>query len=208
MRQSSRVFAVIPAAGLSRRMGRPKLLLTIGGCSVISRLLETLAVAGVTASVVVGRRGDADLWREVEHTAALAVRPDVDPPEMRVSVEHALAAIQQRWQPSEDDGWLLVPADHPVLDAVVVGELIAHWRASKAEILIPTYRGERGHPTLLRWSLAAEVLRIPSDRGLNWLVRSNPARVTEIEVTSDAVVMDLDTPEDFERLLRRTAGQS
>lgn len=200
MSQSSRVFAVIPAAGLSRRMGRPKLLLTIGGRTVISRLLETLEVAGVTATVVVGRRDDADLWREVELTSALVVRPDVDPPDMRVSVEHALAAIEQQWQPSADDGWLLVPADHPVLDAGVVAELLAVWQAGAAPILIPTYQRERGHPTLLRWSLAAEVSRIPPDRGLNWLVRSQPARVTEIEVASDSVVMDLDTPDDFERL--------
>ena len=180
------------------------MLLTIGGRTVISRLLETLEVAGVWATVVVGRRDDADLWREVAQTSALIVRPDVDPPDMRVSVEHALAAIQQQWQPSADDGWLLVPADHPVLDAGVVAELIAHWRACESEILIPTHRRERGHPTLLRWSLAAEVSGIPADCGLNWLMRSQPARVTELEVTSDSVVLDLDTPEDFARLLRNS----
>lgn len=200
MSQSSRIFAVIPAAGLSRRMGRPKLLLTIGGRTVISRLLQILEAAGVTATVVVGRRDDADLWREVERTSALMVRPDVDPPDMRVSVEQALATIRQQWEPKPDDAWLLVPADHPLLEADVVAELLAHWWASEAEILIPTYQGQRGHPTLLRWSLAAEVSGIPPDLGLNWLVRSQPARVIEIEVASDSVVTDLDTPEDFERL--------
>ncbi|MBM81350.1 MAG: hypothetical protein CMJ78_12275 [Planctomycetaceae bacterium] len=92
---ASRLFAVIPAAGLSRRMGQPKLLLPLGESTVITRLLETLRVPEVTDIVIVMRRGDQDLFNEVQESGATIVQPDVDPPDMRDSVEHAIEAIRK-----------------------------------------------------------------------------------------------------------------
>ncbi len=215
MTANGQIFVVIPAAGLSRRMGRPKLLLQIGGQTVLSRLVNALeaGMAGRPASQVswsltffcVVRKSDRDLIKEAQRLGAQLVVPESDPPDMRASVELAIAAISASMHPQKNDLWLLIPADHPVLEPDVVPQMLDEWERCPTEIMVPTYRHQRGHPTLLRWELASKVCEIPSNHGLNWLIRSKPERVSEMEFSTDAILLDLDTPEDYENLSRRFA---
>lgn len=207
MSPAPRVFAVVPAAGLSRRMGRPKLLLTLHGETIISRLLTLLQRPPVEDVVVVVRRSDPDLIAAAQATGGNVVTPDRDPPDMRASVEAALRDLQQRHSPADDDLWLLVPADHPVLEPDIVPELLVAWRSLQPDILIPTYRGQRGHPALLRWRLVRDLAVLPPDQGLNALRQIPGIRVAEHAVQTPGVVFDLDTPADWERL-NRIAGAS
>jgi molybdenum cofactor cytidylyltransferase len=200
---NSAVFAVVPAAGLSRRMGSPKLLLSLGGRTVIRRLLDALREAGVERQVVVCRRNDDELRREIDAAGATAVQPDVDPPDMRTSVEHALRFLKETVAPRPDDGWLLSPADHPVLNAAVLVEVLNRWRETTAGILVPTFQGKRGHPTILRWSLAEAVAGIPADRGLNDLLQRFSGDVEEVPVDDACTLTDLDTPADLSELRQR-----
>ncbi len=197
----SKLFAVVPAAGRSRRMGRPKLLLPMGSKTVIARLLEVLIRSNVTETFVVVRRDDDDLKREAELAGATVLQPTTDPPDMRDSVEFALQHIGHKYVPAPTDGWLLIPADHPILDASALDALLARWKQDDCEILAPTFQQKRGHPTFLRWKFAEAVSRIPPDRGLNWLVHCNVANVVELEVETPSVTTDLDSPDDYQRLL-------
>lgn len=198
-----RIFVVIPAAGHSRRMGRPKLLLPLGDKTVLERLLGALDLPGIAARLVVVRKDDDSLASLASAAGAKLVRPNVDPPEMRSSVEHALRALQRDFAPASDDGWMLVPADHPVLDRGVVERLLTAWRDSGAEILVPTCGGRRGHPTLFRWRLAKDVFALPADAGLNRLLRDRAADVREVPIDDPALLIDLDTPEEYDALRRR-----
>ncbi len=196
----SRMFAVIPAAGHSRRMGQPKLLLTLAGIPIIERLLTALDHPSITARHVVTRRTDEALQTEVSRVGGSLVIPMTDPPDMRTSVTLALAAIEREFSPSDDDGWLLVPADHPVLDRNLTEVMLAYWNSTRPKILVPRCGQRRGHPTMFQWSMTRELSRIPADRGLNWLLREYAADVAELPVESDAAITDLDTPEDYARL--------
>lgn len=202
------IYAVVPAAGLSRRMGRPKLLLPLGGKTVMAHLLETLHRPEIVCRAVVMRRDDEDLRMEVEHAGAWAIRPDEDPPEMRESVEIALASIEKRFSPRPQDGWLLVPADHPTLSSRVLDRVLSAWQSCTSQVLVPKWQGRRGHPTIFSWELAQEVPKIPSDCGLNWLVRSAGVSVEELPVADPAIFTDLDTPADYEALKRSFSGES
>lgn len=201
----SRLYAIIPAAGHSRRMGTPKLLLPLGGRTVLSRLLDALDRPGIAWRYVVVRPDDDALAREAEGHGTTVVRPDVAPPDMRASVQAALDFIEARHSPAPDDGWLLVPADHPVLDGAVIDALVTEWRtaADDCEILVPVCGGRRGHPTLFRWRLAATVRDLPADAGINRLLHDRAAKVRELPIENEAVLCDLDTPEDYAALRRR-----
>jgi molybdenum cofactor cytidylyltransferase len=203
-----RLFAVIPAAGLSRRMGQPKLLLPLGNKTVIARLLETLDRPLIRCRAVVIRPNDQALADEVETAGGWAILPDSDPPEMRESVQFALSAIAERYSPQATDGWLLVPADHPVLSLAVIDALVEKWQTTDAEILVPCCQNRRGHPTIFSWRLAEQVPFIPADRGLNWLVRSSGAIVEEVSVDDPAIFTDLDTPADYESLKKSFPAES
>jgi len=182
-------------------MGRPKLLLPFGGETVISRLLETLRRPEIVAIAVVLRSDDEPLRAEVAAHGGTPLQPEVAPPEMRDSVEHALRSIEAEFHPTSDDGWLLTPADHPLIEREVLDRLLERWSQSEMPILIPTCGGKRGHPVLFRWSLVPEVFELPHDVGLNHLVRMHADEVVELEVGRESVIADLDTPEDYRRAL-------
>ena len=200
MSEPPRLFAVIPAAGHSRRMGQPKLLLPLGGTTVIERVLTVLDHPAIAARCVVVREGDAPLTEAVRRAGGLVLHPPADPPDMRASVSFALEAIQRDFSPRDDDCWMLLPADHPVLDLGLIETLVDSWKRDRPLILVPRVGDRRGHPTLFRWSLAREVARIPIDHGLNWLLSEHAAEVSELPVEGEAALTDLDTPEDYERL--------
>lgn len=181
-------------------MGRPKLLLPLGSGTVIGRLLEVLASAEIAGTFVVVRPDDRALRSAVEAAGATPLVPEIAPDEMRQSVEIALRHIQNIYRPGPDEGWLLSPADHPLLDPAVLARIIAAWRRSPEKIVIPVYAGKRGHPVIFPFRLAGEVFSLGSDEGLNQLVRRHAAEVEELSVDSASVLTDLDTPQDYERL--------
>lgn len=202
MSEPLRLFAVIPAAGHSRRMGRPKLLLPLGseGRMVIERVLAVLDHPRIVVRCVVVRAGDAALQEAARRAGGHVLQPPIDPPDMRTSVEFALEHLRRDFSPREDDGWLLVPADHPVLDRALIEALLDRWQRDRPRILVPRSGDRRGHPTLFRWSLASQVARMPPDQGLNWLLREHPGEVCELPDAGHAALTDLDTPADYERL--------
>ena len=198
----SRLFAVIPAAGHSRRMGRPKLLLPYRGTTVLGNLLGTLADPQIAARCVVVRADDDPLRIEAESHDGWVVSPAVDPPDMRASVEFALQEIARRFDPQDDDGWMLIPADHPLLSSELLTELLTVWQRDQPDILVPSVDGRRGHPVIFRWRLVQALSEMPADRGLNWLLERFADRVREWPCQSPEVTQDLDTPEDYARLIR------
>ena len=195
-----RLFAIVPAAGRSRRMGRPKLLLPLGEGTVISRMLSVFRRPEIAATIVVIRADDEALRVAVAECGAIPLQPDVPPPEMRQSVEEALQYLERQFHPRPDEGWLLAPADHPLLDLAVIDRLILAWRKSPGNILVPACRGQRGHPTLFPFRLVPDVFPLPPDQGLNGLLRLRADEIEQIDVDSPAVISDLDTPEDYARL--------
>jgi molybdenum cofactor cytidylyltransferase len=205
------LLAIIPAAGHSRRMGQPKLLLPWRGSTVIAHLVGELLAAGLSQILVVVRSSDIALTSAVESTGATVVRPPNDPPDMRSSVELGLQAAFKTLatsgaavdSPQSETGWLLIPADHPIVSRSTVDALRAAWQPRARQILIPTYSGKRGHPTLFSGDFACEVPGIPLDCGLNWLVKQNSQSIREVPVTDPGVIIDLDTPEDYQALLMR-----
>lgn len=209
----SRVFAVVPAAGHSRRMGQPKLLLPFRGRSIVAHLIETLVASGLSEVVIVVRSGDTALAEEVqslqvERPQLHMVQPAIDPADMRTSVQIGLDALVRRHQPAAGDAWLLVPGDHPLVSRRAVEAVIAEWKsaAGGCDAVIPEFEGRPGHPTLLSWGVVESIPRIPKDKGLNWLLRQPGFRKRRCEVDQPGVVFDLDTPEDYRRLTANGGG--
>ncbi len=194
-----RLVAIVPAAGLSRRMGQPKLLLDLGGQTVIARVLQALRNAGINQCMVVVRSADSALIREVTLEGGEVVLPDSDPADMRQSVEWGLRAAQGGGRAAWD-GWVLVPADHPTMNHSTIRILIEAWSRNRSQIAVPCCEGQRGHPTVFPWSLADEVYNLPRDHGINGVLRSSPERVLEVNVADSSVLVDLDSPQDLQRL--------
>jgi len=193
------VFAVLPAAGFSRRMGRPKLSLPWGESTILEGVVSALRSAGIERVLVVIGPHVPELRPLAERAGAL-VLPLAEPtPDMRTTLEHGLNWLEQTFHPNDEDAWLLVPADHPTLDARVVRRLLDAWQPGNS-VVVPTFAGRRGHPTLIGWSHVTGLRAHPPGQGLNTYLRQHQEGTWEVPVETDAVLHDLDTPEDYQRL--------
>jgi molybdenum cofactor cytidylyltransferase len=197
------IFAVVPAAGKSVRMGQPKLTLLLGGRSVLERVIHALRSGGVEDVLVVVGPDGAELAAIAELAGAYVLRMKHETPDMRATVEQGLAWLEQRFHPRDEDSWLLVPADHPTLDASAIEQLLlARSSHPQASIVIPFHAGQRGHPALIAWRHVGGIRALMPGQGLNAYLRSHAGQTFELSVVSPSVLCDLDTPDDYERLQR------
>ncbi len=197
------IFALVPAAGHSTRMGRPKLALPLGGHTVLEHVLAALRGGGAEHILVVIGPHVAELTRLADRAGAQTLLLSEETADMRATVEAGLAWLEAKFSPKLDDAWLLAPADHPTLDAAVVQQLLAA-RAERPEasVIIPTFAGRRGHPALIAWKHVEGMCALPPGQGLNVYLRQQERETLEVSMATEAVLGDLDTPEDYERLRR------
>lgn len=210
-RMVSRYFGFVPAAGHSRRMGRPKLLLPLAGRALVLHTIEAWRRSGVERTIVVVRPGDDALFTVLREAAADwpnvdIVVPEVAPPDMKESLKAAVRHVEGCYKPGLDDAFLVAPADMPKLSAAIIGKLIGQHRdRGKHQIIAPTIAGRRGHPVLFPWGLAAELFRLGDDEGLKTIVERHEVRWVEVDdlVSADEQAFaDVDTPEEYERLVK------
>jgi molybdenum cofactor cytidylyltransferase len=203
------IFAVIPAAGKSKRMGRPKLTLPLGNRTVLDHVIAALHVGGVDTVLVVAGPHVSELVALVERAGASALLLADETADMRTTVERGLDWLERRLQPKGDDAWFLAPADHPLIGPDVVRELIQARDADREHsIFVPVARGRRGHPTLLAWNHVAGIRQLGAGEGLNQYVRRHAADIREVPMASDAILRDVDTPEDYHVLRAEYDGET
>jgi molybdenum cofactor cytidylyltransferase len=195
------IVAVVPAAGHSTRMGRPKLSLPLGNRTVLEHVVAALRAGGADHVVVVIGPHVPELASLAETAGAHVCQLAEPTSDMRATVEHGLCWVEAHLHPAPADAWLLSPADHPTLDPSAIRELCDFYlRDPSPSILIPVYGGRRGHPALVAWQHVAGIRALPADRGINAYFREHATDAREVEVSSAGVLCDLDTPEDYERL--------
>lgn len=204
---SMRHFSLIPAAGNSSRMGAPKLLLPLSGRPLILHTIDAWLRSRVDRIIVVIRPDDSALVTAVQpgmQPKVEIVVPKVPPPDMKASLQAALRHIEHKFSPTSNDAFLVAPADMPKLSTAIIDRLIEqHASASPSAILAPTLSGNRGHPVLFPWTLAAEVHALGPDEGLNAIVdRQQPILIPceDLAPLSEHPFADIDTPEDFRQL--------
>jgi len=194
MDRGEMVSAIVLAAGQSKRMGRFKQLLTLGGKTFVECCVDNLLASEAEEVVVVTGHRDADV------RAALAGRPVrfANNPEFREgmasSVKTGVRAL------AEDPGACLIAlVDQPEIGIDVFNLVIETYLKESPLIVLPTYRGRRGHPLLVDLKLKDEVLQMDPKLGLRQVVNAHRDQTRFVEVETETVLLDFDTPEDYER---------
>lgn len=193
--------AVLPAAGASRRMGRPKLLLPFNGGPLVAGVVNALLGSGVEEIVLVTAPEDEDLrgWARRSGIES-AVNPDPGRG-MLSSIREGIGALGGAEELARRGATLLVsPADLPNLQVETVIELLRRMRESGAPIAEPVFHGQRGHPLAIAPRLIPEIETLDLDVGLRQLRNRHEAELLEVPVEDAGVVQDVDTPEEYERL--------
>lgn len=186
--------ALIPAAGLSSRMGRFKPLLPLGGSTFLDRILRTMREAGVGPVVIVTG------WHAQELEAHLAGQPEVfvvrNPEyahtQMFDSIRQGLPLLQGRCS-----RFLVTPADVPLPLPDTMRRLLEH----PAPFARPVCQGRRGHPAALDTQLIEPLLAAPPGLSLKTALTRAGVLPADLPVEDEAILLDADTPEDYAALL-------
>ncbi len=194
------IAAIVPAAGLSRRMGRPKLLLPVRGQTLIGRVVSALREGGADLVVVVAPPEASDEGPAVAVAArgagAFVVAPAERPAEMRNSIEIGLAAAAK---PTPPDHVMFAPGDAAGITPRVVALVVEESSRQPGKIVVPRCGGRRGHPLVLPWKLAGDIASLPEGQGVNSLVARLQALVVEVPVGDSRAADDIDSMEDYRR---------
>jgi molybdenum cofactor cytidylyltransferase len=193
----ARCYAIVPAAGRSRRMGRPKLLLPWGDGLLIDQVLGAWTLSGVSDVIVVVRKDDSRLTEACRGRSARVVHPPTDPVDMKESVQNGLLAIEELCAPSPQDRCFIAPADLPTLTSEIVDRLIAA-PSTPSRIVVPQFGDKQGHPALLPWPLTREIFDLGPRQGVDCVVKRHPKLAVPFDRKD--LVMDVDTPDQYERL--------
>lgn len=191
---------VVLAGGRSARMGSPKALLDFRGQAFVVRILEALEALEVkTRVVVVGPDAPRIQPALAGHECLIVENTDVDGGPI-ASLRAALRALQ----PLQPSGVLAWPVDLPHVRVTTIERLIETFRRDPAPAVVPTFAERRGHPVLWGAALFEELLtsEAATRHGARAVLHAHAAEIVPVAVDDPAVIDDLNTPEDYERLVR------
>ena len=188
------ITAILLAAGESRRMGSPKPLLDWGGETLIEYQIDQLRKGGCDEVIAV--LGHAA--RKVRPIAARAGALPILNTEYREGRASSLRAGSFA-VPAGTSEVVVISIDQP-RPASVIRTLLENHLSTGALITLPTYEGKRGHPAFLCGSLIPELYRVDeATKGLREIIHRRADAVRELPFDTDIVLLDINTPEDYER---------
>lgn len=195
--------AVVPAAGRSRRMGRPKLALPVDGRPMLDRVITALREGGAEPVLVVTGPHDPTLAPLAKAAGAEVCELSDATPDMRTTVEQGLRWLEERYHPLPDDAFLLTPGDLPLLEAAAIERLCAAWRSRpSATILVPSHNRRRSHPVLIEWRHVEAIRSLPPGVGIDSYLRERVDSTLEVEAPTEWISLDVDSPADFASVVR------
>ena len=186
-----RIAALLLAAGQSSRMGSNKLLAEIDGRPMVARVAQRLLSSHARPIVAVlgnqADRVDAALGKlPVER-----VRNPAFAEGLSSSLKAGLAAL-----PEDVDGVIVCLGDMPLVAGRDLDRLIAAFNPLEGRaIIVPTRRGKRGNPVLWAKRFIPEMAELAGDVGAKHLIGEHAELVCEVEMDSDGVLVDIDTPD-------------
>jgi len=190
-----RTAAVVLAAGKSSRMGTNKLLLEVGGKRVLDHILSKLSPPPTI--VVLGHRPE-DIKDLAEAQGAETVHnPDYERG-MTTSFQAGLRTL-----PEDVEAVFMVLSDTFGFKPELLAEMTSKMEANPDALIVsPRYESKRGHPVLFRRKVLDEFMALGDNETMKDVVNRHEAGHVYVESDIWATI-DLDTPEDLERIRKR-----
>ena len=172
-------------------MGSPKALIPYRGTTFAGHLLDVVKHPRVgVVRVVLGAGAEKIRERLQLDPAVVVLNPDWEQGQLS-SIQAAVRSLPK----SETAGLVLCPVDHPIVSAELVAQLIAEFDSASKAIVLPAYRGRRGHPVIFRASLYDELLVASPEVGARQVVWAHQLDVVEVPTEEKGVVLNLNDPE-------------
>ena len=189
---------VVLAAGKSERFGKNKMLVNVLGEPLIRRVVKNALSSQVNEVIVVLGYMASEIEKVLRDLPCKIVLNENFEEGMSSSVKIGLSKVSR-----EAEAVLFLPGDYPLVTAEDINKVISKFKETRAEIVIASYKGKPGHPILFSRKLFGEIKEIrEEEQGLKAVVRKHREDVALAETNSPGVLIDVDTEEDLNRIIR------
>lgn len=194
------IACIVLAAGRSTRMGAANKLLTdVGGKAMVRWVAEAALASGARPVLVVTGHQGADVRAALAGLEVAFVENPDYAAGLSTSLKAGIGAV-----PASADGGLVMLGDMPLITGAHLDRLIAAFAEHKGcAIIVSAHAGKRGNPVLWPRACFGEMLQLDGDAGAKRLMAAHAAEILEVDLGTDAIFVDVDTPEALARLKSR-----
>ena len=193
------VAGIVLAAGSSTRMGRNKLLLDVGGETLVRRAVRLAGEAGLDPVILVTGRFREAVERQVENLACTPVFNADHETGIQTSVARGVAAV-----PADCTAAVVMLPDMPFVTARMVRTLVERYAETVAPLVVSRYGEVNAPPILYGRGLFGEISRMRAGCGRE-VVRRHHERAVHVDWPAERL-RDLDRPDEYESVRRELAG--
>ncbi len=186
------ISAIILAAGMSTRMGRPKQLLKVGGSTLIRIITENVLLSNVDELLVVTGYQQKKVSAAINDLPVNVVFNQGYKDGQGTSLALGVRSISEC-----ASAFMVFMVDQPMISASLINMLIGEFQKRDCVALRPVYNSIPGHPVIFSSSLKEELINLRGDEGARQVLKKLADRVEYIEAPDEAVIFDIDTPKDF-----------
>lgn len=189
------VSGILLAAGESRRMGQPKLLLPWGKTTVLERVVDNYLKSKISELIVVVGANQESLKEILISKPIIIVENLYYQEGMSTSISKGVEAASD-----QAEGYLIGLGDQPFITPDIIDSLITVFSDEYPGIAICSHKRKKGHPVIFARKFRQVLCALKGDVGGQMIVRQHFAEVKYVEVGSESIFMDIDTPEDYQKL--------
>ncbi len=190
--------SILLAAGASVRMGRPKPLLLYRGATFLDSQIALHCTCSAQVFVVLGHRAEEiAAGAKLTENVVLLLNPEPDRGQLS-SLQCGLRAL-----PSHIEAVIMQPVDSPGVAPATLLAMCQAWEAASTplDFVIPVHAERRGHPVLMRRAIGEELLTLREGATARDVVHAHRSGTVFVETDDAAIHRDIDTPEDYDRLM-------
>jgi molybdenum cofactor cytidylyltransferase len=189
------IWALILAAGESKRMGRSKQLLPFENKTILETVIDHITQSAVDQILTVLGAQHKEIEKVIKDLPVKSVYNPNFKEGMLSSAQKGFVSI-----PEKVEAVLVFLGDQPRIPSSVIDQVITAYHSSEKGIVVPVYDKNRGHPVLISTKYREEVTHLDPEIGLRELIHNHPEDILEVQVDTSAIIEDIDTPDDYKNL--------
>jgi molybdenum cofactor cytidylyltransferase len=186
------ISAIILAAGESKRMGQPKMLLPWDKSTVLQTVITTFQTSGIKDILVVTGGAHEQVDALVGQTVQIVYNKNYARGEMLSSIQTGL-----KTKMSESRAILIALGDQPQVQTRCIQHILQEYKRTNASLIVPSYKMRRGHPWLVARELWDEILKMPFGDTSREFLNRHAHDIHYVQLDTPTILQDLDTPEDY-----------
>jgi molybdenum cofactor cytidylyltransferase len=189
------IWALVLAAGESRRMGRSKQLLPFEDKTILEAVIDHITQSTVDETLVVLGSNRDNIEEVIKDLPVKSVYNPHFKEGMLSSVQKGFVSL-----PDEAEAVLVFLGDQPMVPSSVIDQIVNAYHSTDKRIVLPVYEHKRGHPILISTKYRKEVANLNPKIGLRELIHNHAQDILEVDIDSSSILEDIDTPEDYKSL--------